>query len=73
MSVQELSSGGGGPGHTYKKFDFFLSNYFTEGSDFKENNTVQSSRGGGGSALFRVDPTFSWRGWGPFAYSNGNL
>ena len=38
----------------------FKSNYFTEGSNFKENNTVQSSRGG--STLFRVDPTFSWRG-----------
>ena len=29
--------------------------------------------GGGGATLFRVEPTFSWRGWGPFTYSNGNL
>ena len=38
-----------------KKLTFLV--YFTEGSNFKENNTVQSSRGG--STLFRVDPTFS--------------
>ena len=44
--IQELLSGGGGPEHADKKLTYFRRNYFTEMSNFKENNTFQSSRGG---------------------------
>ena len=70
--IQELSSGGGGPGHTDKKIAFFSLTILQRGPISRKTILFKVPEGGG-STLFRVEPTFSWRGWGPFTYSNGNL
>ena len=56
-----------------QQLTFFSLTILQRGPISRKTILFKVPEGGGGSTLFRVDPTFSWRGWGPFAYSNGNL
>ena len=60
--IQELSSGGEGPGHTDKKNDFF--SLTIQRGPISRKTILFKVPEGGGSTLFRVDPTFFLEGVG---------